>query len=531
MKTGTQIIYALIFFLSVLPKVCAAQDNSKTTEKMIKFLELIDEQYVDTLDIPKLVIDAINAITKSMDPHTKYLTAAEIQRSNESLIGQFGGVGIHYQILYDTLLILSTTDDGPAAKAGLKPGDKIILIDQDTAYGKNISKSFFSEKLRGKIGSKVLITIIRKKEKSIRSFEVVRGNIPIYTIDAAFMLDSKTGYIKINGFSFTTMNEFNKSVKSLKKNGMKNLILDLRGNPGGLMIASIQLADEFLKHGELIVYTEGAHYKREEYKSSSRGELEKEKLIVLVDELSASASEIFAGAMQDLDRAVLIGRRTYGKGLVGRNFILPDGSAIRITTGHYYTPSGRCIQKSYKNGVDAYKNELNNRFKNGEYLHVDSIKFIDSLKYSTKNGRTIYGGGGIMPDIFIPIDTTPISNYHQKLNKFGVINAFAGAYFDKHYDEILNQYPDIRSFKNNFDLIDKQFSEIENFAQQFYKIDPDGSLNTTSKEQILKQFKAYLGRNIYENGAYFELSWEDDIIIQKALEVINSRKEFLIIKN
>lgn len=517
------IFIAVLFIIS---SQLIAQNQTSPYKKIDKALELIENQYVDSMNMDELVIEAINGMIKKLDPHTKYLSANELSKNNEALNGSFGGIGVHYQILYDTMLILSVTPGGPSELGGIKSGDKLIMVDTTLVVGKQTSNSYFTSLLRGQVGSTLQLKIKRKGKADLIHITVTRGPIPIKTIDASFMLDKETGYIKINGFSFTTMNEFNLAANFMRMNGMKNLIIDLRGNPGGLMIASINLADEFLKSGEIIVYTEGVHYKRENYRSTERGEFNEGRLIVIVDELSASASEIFAGAIQDLDRGIIVGRRTYGKGLVGRNFNLPDGSALRLTTGHYYTPSGRCIQKPYEDGIENYKNDLSIRYKNGEYLHADSIKFSDSLKYLTKKGRIIYGGGGIMPDIFFPIDTNKLPEYEQTLNKYGVINAFAGAYFDKNLQSLQEKYPELEDFKQKFIPNEDEFKQLQAFAKEYYRIEPENNLKVKEIEKILLEFKTYLGRNLYENGAIFKLSWQSDDMIVNSLRIINDKKEF-----
>ncbi|MBN2747148.1 MAG: S41 family peptidase, partial [Bacteroidales bacterium] len=441
----------VITFLTVIPNTLVGQEANESVKKITRTIQLIDGQYVDTVNMSDLVVEAIKAMVTKLDPHSKYQTVEESIKNQESLNGSFGGVGVNYQILRDTLLVLSVVDGGPSQIAGIQPGDKILAADSVQLIGNKLTFDFISKNLRGAIGTTTVLKILRKSENQIKEIKVTRGAIPIKTIDAGYLMDKNTGYIKINGFSFTTMSEFKATSSFLQMQGMKNLILDLRGNPGGLMISSINLADEFLEPNQLIVYTEGAHYKREDYLSKGQGDLKEIRLIVLVDELSASASEIFAGAMQDLDRGLIVGRRSYGKGLVGRNFPLPDGSSLRLTTGHYYTPSGRCIQKSYSSGIEAYKNDLAKRSKNGELTNKDSIQIIDSLIYKTKNGRNIYGGGGIIPDVFIGIDTNRSKTYFDTLMNKGIINAAAGHIFDLYLSE-LKRYQNLKHFESNFKI-------------------------------------------------------------------------------
>jgi len=516
----------ILIFILLTTLNLGAQNDNYTTKKINKTIKLINSQYVDTVNMSYLVEVAVKAMISELDPHSRYLTREQLKKNNEALNGSFAGIGIHYQILNDSLLILSTTENGPSEKAGLMAGDKIVTIDGVSAVGKNISNSFFSKKLRGAKGSEVHLKIRRREVDSLLDFIINRGAIPIHTLDAAFMLDKHTGYVKINGFSFTTLNEFQKATNNLNKKGMKSLVLDLRGNPGGLMMASIKMADEFLREGQLIVYTQGEHYKRQEYKSTKKGNLKNEQVIVLIDELSASASEIFAGAIQDLDRGLIAGRRSYGKGLVGRNYTLPDGSAIRLITGHYYTPSGRCIQKSYSKGNTDYKNDLQRRLNNGEYLHADSIHFPDSLKYKTSKGRIVYGGGAIMPDIFYPMDTTTFTDYYNQLFVRGIINAYAGQYFDVHLKDLTKKYPNVNDFESNFMVSNTMLQGLSDFANDKYGLVKDSLTYAKFGKRIARYFKAYVGRNLYENGAYYQLIWHADPMITNSLNLMNDKKAF-----
>ncbi len=517
------ILSALFLGLSF---VAFSQNNNIEQKSLLKAYKLINTQYVDTIDNAKIVADAIKAMVGNLDPHSKYMDAETVKRSNESIRGSFGGVGIHYQILDDTLFILNTTENAPAQIAGIKAGDKILKIDGEVACGKGVSNKFFSKKLRGKQGTHVAVQILRHADNKVYDIDIVRGAIPINTLDVVFMLGKETGYIRLNMFSRSTMREFNQALVQLKLQGMKQLILDLRGNPGGLMIASINLADEFLKEEKLIVYTQGEHYKREDYNSSTTGSMKKGRLIVLMDEYSASASEIFAGAMQDWDRGLIMGRRSYGKGLVGRNFILPDGAAMRLTTGRYYTPSGRNIQKSYADGRSAYNKELDRRYKHGEYIHADSIKVPDSLKFKTDNGRTIYGGGGIMPDIFMPMDTSYYSGFLKKISRKGAMNLFMGYYFDKHFEELSSKYPDFDKFHNEFQVDQKLLQEFKTFCNERFKLEANKEDWQISHAYIQWNLKAILARNLFENGTFYRESADFDISIQKAKIFIKQAKIF-----
>lgn len=516
--------FALITLI-LIPYLVFCQGREESISKLARVMYLLETEYVDTVDYNHLAEEAIKKMISELDPHSKYLTKEALKSNNEAINGNFGGVGIHYQIIDDTLTVLSTQDFGPAETAGILPGDKILKINGINATGKTLKNTFFTENLRGEIGTKVKIEILRHDKAEPLDLEVTRGKIPIPTVDAYFLLDNNTGYIKLNGFSQTTITEFQNAGRELKIRGAKNLIIDLRGNPGGVMLSSVKLADEFLKANELIVYTEGEHYKRDEHISTSTGNFEAGRLVVLMDENSASASEIFAGAMQDLDRGIVMGRRSYGKGLVGRNFNLTDGTAIRLTTGYYYTPSGRCIQKPYSLGDAEYSKDLKMRYERGEYFNKDSIHLSDSLKYKTKSGRMVYGGGGIMPDIFVPADTTKRSTIYNDLINRGITNAFAGYYFDKNLKTLQSNYPDILAF-NNFNPGIQEFESLKLFAKQKYLLEIDSNFTDPEKSLTLNQFKYLLGRNLYEEGAQFKLSWESDTTILKALEVINNKSEF-----
>jgi len=516
----------LFAFLLGLPMFSFSQDAATEQKALLKAYKLINTQYVDTVDNAKIVADAIKAMIGNLDPHSKYMDAESVKRSNESIRGSFGGVGIYYQILDDTLMVLNTTKSGPAEIAGIKAGDKILSIDGEKACGPKLGNNFFSKKLRGKEGSIVKVQVLRHQDHKKYDVDIKRGRIPINTLDAAFMLGKGIGYIRLNMFSRTSMREYNQAIVQLKLQGMKELIIDLRGNPGGLMIASINLADDFLTEDKLIVYTQGEHYKREDYTSTSNGSMKKGRLIVMMDEYSASASEIFAGAMQDWDRGLILGRRSYGKGLVGRNFILPDGAAIRLTTGRYYTPSGRNIQKSYADGRSAYNHELDRRYKHGEFIHADSIKVPDSLKFHTNNGRVIYGGGGIMPDIFLPMDTSYYSKFLKQINSKGAINLFMGHYFDKNLEDLRQRYGDFNTYHKNFFVDQNLLDEFRQFCNDKYQITASSKDWQTSRPYIQWNMKAILARSLYEGGAYFQESADYDIGIQKAKNIIQEPKVF-----
>jgi len=391
------------------------------------------------LDMPKLVDKAIVSTLKNLDPHSAYIPKKDVKRADEPLKGSFEGVGITFQLYHDTILVIAPVPGGPSDKVGIMAGDKIIKVNGKDAYGENITNQWVMKHLRGKKGTRVTVDIYRQGVKGLLDFTIIRDKIPLNSIDASFMLTKKTGYIKLNRFAKQSKEEFDKAIDSLKKEGLKNLIFDLRGNSGGYLGTAKNIADEFLSDGKLIVYTEGIHSPRQDLDATNQGAFEKGKLIVLINEGSASASEIVSGAMQDWDRAILLGRRSFGKGLVERPFQLPDGSVVRLTVAHYYTPSGRCIQKPYNKGVDEYYKDFAERMKHGELIHPDSIHFPDSLKYKTSHGRTVYGGGGIMPDIFVPWDSTRYDAMYSTLIRKGVFNAFVNDYLDKNRKHLLKK--------------------------------------------------------------------------------------------
>ncbi|OFY73322.1 MAG: peptidase S41, partial [Bacteroidetes bacterium RIFOXYA12_FULL_33_9] len=393
-----------LFVVAIFIAQCAvSQEFNNSVFKLSKVLNLISTFYVDTVNQDQLTEEAIIGMLKFLDPHSIYISKEEVEEMNEPLEGNFEGVGVQFNILNDTIVVVSPIPGGPSEKVGIQAGDRFVTINGENVAGIGIRNNDVVEKLRGAKGTTVNVGMKRKGTKEILDFTITRDKIPIYSLDASYMINKEVGYIKLNRFAATTMEEYYKAVENLKANGAKHLIIDLQDNSGGYLNTSIDLADEFLKDQKLIVYTEGVKSPKHEYKATGRGNFEEGKVIVLVNEGSASASEILSGALQDWDRGVVIGRRTFGKGLVQRPFNLPDGAMIRLTIARYYTPTGRLIQKSYEGGFNDYSRDLINRYNSGEFLSEDSIHFPDSLKYKTlQNSRNVYGGGGIMPDIFIP---------------------------------------------------------------------------------------------------------------------------------
>ena len=495
-------------------------------EKLARTMQLLNFGYVDSVNLDKLTEEAITAMLTKLDPHSVYISKSELAEANEPLQGSFDGIGVQFQIFKqtgnpDTVLVISPVSGGPSIRVGVLAGDKIVKINGESCTGAKATQKYVFDHLRGPRGSKVNITVIRRGNKTPLEFTITRDKIPITSIDATYMLAPGVGYIKLNKFARTTMDEFHESLSKLRSQGMKSLILDLRNNTGGFMDIAIDLSDQFLSDGKRIVYTKGLHSPMQEFYSTPRGDFEKGKLVVMVNEGSASASEILAGAVQDWDRALLIGRRTFGKGLVQRPFDLPDSSQIRLTVARYYTPSGRNIQKSYKNGAESYSEDIVTRFKKGELIHADSIHFPDSLKYLTNGKRTVYGGGGIMPDIFIPIDTTSNTKYFLDLFRKGLLNQYPLEYVDTNRKQLLKQYPTLEQFKLGYDKDHKLINDFVAYAetQKIKKNEADLRLSYMDIEAILR---ASVARSLYTTEAYYEIVNVVDRELQQALEIIKS---------
>jgi len=507
--------------------------QSDASRKFDALLQLVNYTYVDSTDANELVEDAIVAVLKELDPHSVYIPKEELKKMNEPLVGNFEGIGIQFNILHDTLMVVSPISGGPSEKVGLRAGDKIIEVDGENIAGIGLKNSDVTKKLRGKKGTKVNLGIKRRKITELLNFTITRDKIPIFSVDASYMATPEIGYIKVSRFAKNTTTEFKEGLKKLKEQNMKHLILDLRGNGGGYLRTAIQLADEFIGDRKLIVYTEGVKNPKQEYYTTTKGGFEQGKLVLLIDEGSASASEIVSGAIQDYDRGLIIGRRSFGKGLVQKPFTLPDGSAIRLTVARYHTPSGRCIQRPYNKGKEAYYKEFSRRFKNGEYMSEDSISFPDSLKFKTlKSGRTVYGGGGIMPDIFVPIDTTQSSVYFGKVVRSGILNEYVLTYMDSHRKELKEKYKDVPSFKKIFNAEGEVLNDFIEYASK-NDIKKNEEQISTSKKLLVIRLKALIARNLWNTSAYYQIANELNDSYLKAIEEINSntfKKEKLVYK-
>jgi carboxyl-terminal processing protease len=515
------LIFTGFYSLTIL----AQNDPAKvaTTQKFDEVLTYVNKMYVDNVDEKALTEAAIVGLLEKLDPHSTYISKEEVDEANQSINGSFVGIGIRFQILKDTLMVVATIPGGPSEKLGILPGDKITKIENEIVAGVGLKNTQVRERLMGELGTKVKIEIMRKNGKKPMDFVITRDNIPINSVDAHYMITPEIGYIKLNSFSRTTMEEITKSMKELKALGMKHLVFDLQDNGGGLLYAAQQLADEFLSGDKLIVYSEGRAQPRSDLKAGKKGLWEEGRLVILTDEYSASASEILSGAVQDWDRGVVVGRRTYGKGLVQRPIDLTDGSQMRLTIARYFTPSGRFIQKPYDD-VEEYKNDLNTRYKNGEFTNSDSIKFPDSLKhYTLVNKRVVYGGGGIMPDIFVPLDTTGVTDYYRDLIQKGHMTSFLLEYVDKNREKILEKNPQFIQFKNDF-KVDQ--SLMDDFFKYVEKEDPELKFNEeqykTSEDLLKLRMKAVLAQDIWGYSEFYQVINSSNEILERAVAVINS---------
>ncbi len=502
-------------------------DPSETTQKLAAALFYIENFYLDSVYTPKIVEDAIVSMLKDLDPHSAYISKDDIDEANEPLEGSFEGIGITFQLFNDTILVIAPVPGGPSDKLGILAGDKIIRIDGKDAFGDKINNRYVMDRLRGKKGTTVDVSIYRKGQPELIDYAIVRDKIPLHSIDASFMIEDDIGYIKLNRFSRTTLSEFRESMTDLKKDGMKSLILDLRGNSGGYLGTAVELADEFLPDRKLIVYTEGLNSERQDFTSRRKGSFEEGKLIVMINEGSASASEIVAGAVQDWDRGIVLGRRSFGKGLVQRPFQLPDGSVIRLTAAEYYTPTGRSIQRPYDNGVEDYYKDMQKRIAKGELVHADSIQFPDSLMYYTAGNRVVYGGGGIMPDYFVGWDSTQVSSYYSDLVRKGVLNSFVLDYVNNNRRSLKRTYRTVERFKDEF-VIDESFMKtfLERADDEGVEFDEVGF--AASEKYLRYQIKGLIARNIWEMGDYFKIIAGVDDALQAALRLLREDESYTL---
>lgn len=574
----------LIFTFFVLFGISLFAQNKnidRDTKKMLRLMYMINSYYVDTTNMPKLTEAAIEGMLKELDPHSTYIPKKEVQKMNEPLQGNIIGIGVTFQLLNDTIHVMDVVADGPAEKVGMFPGDKIVKVNDSAATGDSIDNEWVMSRLRGKKGSMVKVEVARIGKDNI-VFDIKRDNIPLNSIDTWFMIDKEVGYIALRRFAQKSDEELQNAIKDLKSQGMKKLIFDLRSNGGGYLETAFKICEEFLSEEKMVVYTEGEKQPRQEWKTTSRkGEFEKGNLVILTDEYTASASEITSGAVQDWDRGVIVGRRTFGKGLVQRPFNLDDGSQVRLTIARYYIPSGRCIQKPYDNGVDDYRQDYQKRYSHGEMIYADSISFPDSLKYHTNNNRVVYGGGGIMPDIFVPMDTTRASDYYINLRSKNLFNEYSINYAEANREELLKKYPTYDDFDkawNDLNLM-QEFQHyadekgvkpdaiktewVNNMVRDYLKENTKDSTTTYNSyvdyakeilegDKMLKEIlskaeqedikqqeyiknsnlyiesnlKGFIARNLYGTKYYYKAVQQNDETLQTALKIIKDDKQY-----
>ncbi|MCX6334106.1 MAG: S41 family peptidase [Bacteroidia bacterium] len=522
MKIRIITLIGIVILVGLINQTVTAQVLTEETFKVGRTLSLIDANYVDSVNVSKLAEDMIISTLKKLDPHSTYISAKDVKEMNEPLIGNFEGIGVQFDILHDTIIIVEPITGGPSEKVGIRAGDRIVTINGEKVTNIGMSTSGVYSRLRGAKGTIVNITIFRKGEKEVLDFTITRDKIPIFSLVAAYMLDGATGYIKLDKFAATTEKEFQEALVKLQKSKVKNLVIDLRSNGGGYMLAATDLANHFFADQRLLVYLIGRKTPRQDFKSAGSGDLANARLVVLTDENSASASEIFAGAIQDWDRGVIIGRRTFGKGLVQNGYYLTDGSMIRLTIARYYTPTGRSIQTSYKDGYDKYMKDFLSRYsKGGEIYSADSIPLPDTLKYKTLvSNRIVHGGGGIIPDVFVAQDTSYLSDYYRALYRKDIFRSFVSEYADINRARITSEYKTFDDFKVRF-----KFTSDE--LRSFIKKGEDAGVKYNesqyrhSEEEMLLILKALVASRIWQTNEYFRIINENDTVIEKALQVIN----------
>lgn len=524
-------------------------DAEQSKQKFNEVLSYIENKYVDEPDYEKLVDEAIIGMVAELDPHSEYMTAEEYKKMQEPLQGNFEGIGVQFNITKDTITVVSPISGGPSEKLGIRSGDKIVVIEDTVVAGIGITNRDVIKKLRGDKGTKVNVKIFRRGVKELIPYTIVRDKIPIFSLDASYMLTDDVGYVKLNRFGQTTMREFYEALDELQPQGMKHLVLDLRGNSGGYLNTAIQLSDEFLGDDELVVYTEGVSNPKRESRATNRGRFEKGKLVVLINEGSASASEIVAGAIQDHDRGLIVGRRSFGKGLVQRPFKLRDGSTLKLTTARYYTPAGRCIQRPYEEGNDEYRKESQRRRDNGELFSLDSVEVDEEQMYLTDNKRTVYGGGGILPDVFVPLDTSENSDFLRELLSNGLFFQYINEYVDANRSDLNASYPDYEAFEKNFKMDDgflKNFldyaehelnhKEDDELQEELTKEDAEAEQTEIAEREekvkeglaasdniIRTRLRALLARTLWKTEAFYRVFNAEDEAVKTAIKSIEDK--------
>ncbi len=526
LKNYLPVMFSLTLILGILLGVWIASGSlskkelfSSNKDKLKTILQLIENEYVDSIAYDELVERSITSLLFELDPHSSYISSEDFANVNDELQGKFEGVGVQFRIEKDTILVVNTVSGGPSEKEGIKAGDRIISVDGEKLAGIGVTNEDVMRTLKGPKGSKVKLEIKRRGLKHTIPFTITRDEIPTYSIDAYYMHNREIGYIKMSKFSVTTGEEFRHALMELKTKGMTKLILDLRGNGGGYLDAAVEVCDEFLKEKQLIVYTEGANQARNDTYATKKGSFEDQQVVVLIDDWSASASEIVAGAIQDNDRGTIIGRRSFGKGLVQKQILLEDGSALRLTTARYHTPTGRCIQKSYAKGSEAYYADLFERYLGGEMENKDSVVFADSLKYTTPKGKIVYGGGGIMPDIYIPINTDSQRVFLHQIINLGLDYEFAFDFADKNRQSIKKNYPTSMQFLQKFSLNSQSYGRFLSLAKKRGIKESEEKIRYVETE-IKNRLKAYIARNIYNDKSFYQIINKMDDSFIKAVEVL-----------
>lgn len=506
----------------------SAQHMPKSLQKLFNAQYAISNFYVDSVSEDKVVENAIIGMLEKLDPHSSYTDARETKEMEEPLQGEFSGIGIQFNMKQDTLYVIQTIPGGPSERVGILAGDRIVMVNDSTIAGVKMKNTDIMKRLRGKKGTKVTVKVKRGNAKELITFRITRDNIPLYSVDASYMVDSKTGYVRISRFGAKTHAEMMEALDKLKKEGMQQVIIDLSDNGGGYLNAAIDMCNEFLDRKQLIVYTEGAQSPRNEANAMGNGKYKDLKVVVMVNQYSASAAEIFSGAMQDWDRAVVVGRRTFGKGLVQRPFKFEDGSMMRLTVARYYTPSGRCIQKPYTKGdKKAYDLDLLDRAREGEYYNLDSIHFNDSLQYKTLvNQRPVYGGGGIMPDIFVPVDTTEYSTYYRDMVAKGIVNQYVVDFVDKNRNRIKKDFKSVKDYDARFEVSDEQMKDFIAMGEKD-GVKFDEEKYNVSKNVLRLMIKALIARDVFsDSSAYTVVINKRNKDLEAALSVINDDQRF-----
>lgn len=527
------LIFAIVLILGMLIGVKLSDHTGEgsmfvypKTDKLSGVLNFIEMEYVDSVSKEKLVEETIPSVLKNLDPHSVYIPAEDLQRVTEPLEGNFDGIGIQFNMLNDTVVVIQTISGGPSERVGIMPGDRIVTINDTVVAGVDMPDEAVVKRLKGLRGTTVEVGVKRQFMPGTMEFEITRDRIPLYSVDVSYMINEDIGYIKISQFSRTTFREYMEAAEKLNSRGMKKLILDLRGNGGGYMDQATNIADQFLEEGKLIVYTEGRSSPRTDVYATSKGINLGTELLVLIDEWSASASEIIAGAVQDNDRGIIVGRRSFGKGLVQNQTMFSDGSALRLTVARYFTPTGRSIQKPYDPGSDEYFNDLDQRFLHGEFDIEDSIKFDDSLKYTTPEGNVVYGGGGIMPDVFISRDTIGLTDYYSEVARRGLVYRFAFDYSDRNRSVLaeLNNVDDINQHLEKQELM----SSFTDFAAN-QGVERNNDQIIRSKEIIHTQLKAYIARNIIDNEGFYPIIGEIDDALKRSVNILQEEADMEMI--